>query len=70
MSHTTETNKANFIHNGDYEGEIVIVVGDQRVTVSSEDLKSFIASWIRNEEISRIENMSDNDLFFNVLRKV
>lgn len=32
------------------------------VTLSATDLKFFIAHWVRNERISKLESMSDDEL--------
>ena len=62
MAHTTKINETAFIHDGDYGTDIEIVVGKKRLTVPSDDLKGFMASWVRTEKIQRLEDMSDDEV--------
>lgn len=60
--HTTKINETAFIHDGDYGTDIEIVVGGKRLTVPSDDLKGFMASWVRDERTAHLEQASDDEI--------
>lgn len=74
MSHTTIGAEATFIHNGDFSGDITISSkktnfepvrnpdGDYiDLTIPFEDLKMIVATYVRDKNISALEQASDDD---------
>ena len=60
--HTTKTENILFIHDGDYKADIMIVSGEKRLTVPSEDMKAFMASWVRHKKINRLHEATDDEV--------
>lgn len=71
--HTTFINDTVFIHNGDYSGDVSIrykekkdqgsyEINDQAIEIPITDLIDFVAEIQRNRLISKIEQMSSNEL--------
>lgn len=55
--HTTEIDDAVFNHNGDYSGNVRITDENGNVCeVSFDALKGFVAEYVRQEKISKLEN--------------
>lgn len=65
MSHTTEGGEYIYFHNGDYSGDIKIAFKTGKIiaTVPFEEIKQLVADYIRLEKISRIEDMSNDEIF-------
>ncbi len=65
MSHTEYHGSTTFIFNGDYSGDVEIMHNDggaARVPMS--DLLGFLAMYIRNRKIERLESsMTDDEVF-------
>ena len=61
---TTETPHAIFLHNSDYSGNIEIrVKGEtEAVSIPFEDLRAFVAKYVRKERICKLELASDNEV--------
>ena len=73
MSHTTTVNNVSFIHNGDYSGDVEIVlppkknpgvgnVEEMSLTVHFDAIKDFMAEYVRSELIEKIENASSDEI--------
>ncbi|MEJ2043672.1 MAG: hypothetical protein P8X74_03755 [Reinekea sp.] len=62
--HTTRTEKTIFQHNGDYSGDVIIMEKEtnKEVKVPFDDLKAFFAEYVRENLISRVENMDEREL--------
>lgn len=59
MSHTTKINRTNFIHNGDYSGEVIIgreMGQTEQLVVPFKDLKEFVAQYVTYKRVRRLEN--------------
>jgi hypothetical protein len=59
---TTETDHAIFTHNSDYSGTVQIrVKGDpETIDIPFEDLKGFVAEYVRKYQIQRLEQLNDD----------
>ena len=66
MSHTFDGKHTRFHYNSDLSGEVEIVKKDstprRRLHVHGEDLLAFVAEYVRGKAISRIEDMSVEEL--------
>jgi hypothetical protein len=63
MSHTTNHGGTRFIHNGDYSGEVEIQHSDQEaVWVPFSDLLQFVADYVRQEKIAKLEQASGREV--------
>jgi hypothetical protein len=51
-----------FYHRDDFTGSVVISTGVGEVTVSFDDLKAFVASYVRQKRHQAIDAMDDEDL--------
>ncbi len=61
--HTSRIGGTVFHHNGDYSGEVVITTADaSKLSVAFEDLKGFVAQYLREQAIERIEQKRDDDV--------
>lgn len=69
--HTHKTPNATFHHNGDYSGDIQIMVepqmvesvfGKVQVTIPFKDLRALVFQYLRRKMVSELEDMSDKDL--------
>jgi hypothetical protein len=63
--HSTTIGKTTFHHNGGYDGDVIIQVGDlvpDEIKVPFEDLRGFVANYVRDTRISELESMGDNEL--------
>lgn len=49
-------NGAVFHYNSDMSGDVLVVVGDQKLSVPASDLVEFVLDWIARERITDIEN--------------
>lgn len=59
--HTTKINQTVFIHDGDYGGDVEIRTGRGNITMPFLDLKGFIADYVRNKRIGKLESDEDDD---------
>lgn len=61
---TFEGKSCKIHFNSDMSGDIVIHDTSETATViiEGQDILNFVASYIRNEKISKLENMSTNEL--------
>lgn len=62
MAHTTKIHKTVFIHDGDFEGNVFITHGTGKVELPMEDLKEFIAEYIRDKRQQELESATTEDL--------
>lgn len=62
MSHTTKINDTIWVHNGCYDGDIIIQRGPVVMQIPFDDLKGIVAEYIRMKKISELENMSYEEL--------
>lgn len=68
MSHTTHTTHAAFIHDGDFDGEVIIIIRgadgaqDEQLTLDIQDLLEFVAEIVRDKRIARLEEMTPEQL--------
>jgi hypothetical protein len=62
--HTTQGKKVIFLHNGDYSGDVKIVVRatGQEIEVPFTDLKRLIADYVMSEKISRLEQAKHDEI--------
>jgi hypothetical protein len=63
--HTTQTSGATFIHNGDYSGPITVFTQrdpDVRLEVMMDDLKEFVAEYVRKQYITNLEQLPVDDI--------
>lgn len=76
--HTTKVNDAVFIHNGDYEGEVIISLPKKavedvvpegatdddrvRVKIPFDALKRFVVNHVRSRKIAALEDAKDNEV--------
>lgn len=70
--HTYKASKITFQHNGDYSGDIHVLVpksvthetglSNIRVIVPFTDILDFVLEFVRTEMIDRVEHMSRHDL--------
>lgn len=61
--HTTTIGTTTFIHNGGYDGRVTIVTADERrIDVEFEDLKGFIAEYVRSTFIAAVEQATHDEL--------
>jgi hypothetical protein len=62
MAHAFEGKTATFLHNGDYSGKVGISTVTNEIWVSFEDIKNFMAEYIRGQRIAALEDMSADEL--------
>lgn len=63
MAHTTFTKNHTFIHNGDFSGEVTIVQDNEvKLKIDFEELKAFMAEYVRSDLIGTIEQMNPDEL--------
>lgn len=67
MSHTTRIRGTSFIHDSDFGGYVEIVRGKKSLTIPSKDLEEFIACYVRDRLITKLERVSKNDIL-NLIR--
>lgn len=71
--HTTHINNTIFQHNGGYDGDVHIKRqndhGSILLIVPFDDLKAFVANYIRGEKISHLENCTDDEILFQQVKK-
>jgi hypothetical protein len=60
--HTTQINETTFTHYGDFSGDISIIRNDKAIIVPFEDIKDFMAEYIRTKQIKMIEEMDFDQL--------
>jgi hypothetical protein len=61
--HATKKGSVVFMHEGDYDGDVIISVGDNvKMLVPFEHLKSFVVDFVRQEKMSHLENAPDDDV--------
>jgi hypothetical protein len=60
--HTTEINDTTFIHHGSYEGDVILRRQNEELLVPFDDLKEFIARYVADARISRLENASADEV--------
>jgi hypothetical protein len=69
MSHSIKINGTVFFYNSDFSGDIDINHNGASVTIPFETLKDFVAEYVRDELISRLENESSDNLLFGHFKK-
>ena len=62
MSHTTRTKQVTFIHDGDFNGDVKILFKGNELEIPMDDLKSFMAHFLRSKKHARIDGMSDKQI--------
>jgi hypothetical protein len=61
--HTTEIQGHVIHHNGDYSGDVTIIdPAKDEMTLPFEVLKELVANYVRDEQISRLESASADDI--------
>lgn len=60
--HTTEGNKARFFHNGDFSGNVQIVVKatGEEIEIPFEDIKTLVAEYVRRDRIRWLQQATDD----------
>lgn len=63
--HTFEGKNCRFFYNSDMSGEIYIrdKNSDKELKVESHDILDFVANYIRNQKISKLEDMTTKEIF-------
>lgn len=58
--HTTDCNATTFHHNGDYSGDVIVldIRTRQEIRVPFDDIKTLVAKYVRDRQISRLEQIS------------
>ena len=61
--HTFESSSVRFHHNGDFSGEAIIVdkQSSAEFRVPFDDLKDFVAEYVRDRKIGHVEETSENE---------
>jgi hypothetical protein len=74
--HTSKINETRFVHNGDFSGDIRVLVKPEQVQrldvpmlggsvvemeIPFDDLKGIVFEYLRRRQIAALENMSDED---------
>ena len=54
--HTITINQTTFNHNGDYSGDVVISRNGDQLWVPFDDLKGFVADYVRRVQQAKAEN--------------
>ena len=66
--HTFEGKSVKIQHNGGFDGKAIIVQktdqGVKTVEANCEDLIAFVAEYVRQEKISRLENAAAGEILF------
>lgn len=64
MTHTYKaSNGAYFTYNGDFSGFVTILAPfDDSISIEMEDLKEFVAMYVRNKRIEALENTSTDQI--------
>jgi len=61
--HTTYSNGGTvFIHNGDYSGGVIIKHEGKEIEIPFDDITEFVALYVQNEKITKLENSSVNEI--------
>lgn len=60
--HSNNINGTNFHYNSDMSGSVIIQTGEGELEVSGSDLMEFVLDRLRDEKISRLEDMSTEEL--------
>ena len=63
MSHTTKINDTQFIHDGDFGEDVEILRDGKSFNIPFQDLKEFVAEWLRREKIASLEQADENEVF-------
>jgi hypothetical protein len=76
--HSTDGKEVTFHHNGDYSGDVLIVVQAHKVAhyestshtsehyeieIPFNDLKMLVAEYVRGEKVDRLEQAEDDEVF-------
>lgn len=65
MSHTFRGMRAMIFYNGDFSGDVTIMDADQEVVVPFDDIKQFIAEYIRRKKTRDLECMPSDMVLFD-----
>lgn len=67
--HTYESNGYLFHYNSDMSGDVIIVNKDneEELEVNGEAMLNFVANHIKNEKISRLENITTKEILEGVV---
>lgn len=62
--HTYESNGFLFHHNSDMNGDVIIVNKNngEELEVDGEAILDFVANYIRNEKIAKLENSTNKEI--------
>jgi hypothetical protein len=60
--HTTKKGDTLFHHDSDYGTDVIINVDGTEIRVPSDDLKAFMAQWVRDSKTEALENASDDEI--------
>lgn len=63
--HTFDGNKIRIHYNSDMSGDCIIFNKEdgQEIRVPCEDILDFVANYVRNQKISKLEQMETKDVF-------
>lgn len=74
--HTTKIDELTFHHNGDYDGEVIIMGANvtetefgPEVRVDFNALKQLVANCVRDRMISAYESASSDEILFDAVAK-
>ena len=60
--HTFNGKSCTIFHNGDMSGKLIITKDDIEIKIDSQDILDLVAEYIRQEKISKLEQMETNEL--------
>jgi len=60
--HTKQYKTLAIHHNGDYSGDIFITIDGQEIRLPFEDIKSFIADYVRDLRITSLEQADADEI--------
>lgn len=76
MSHTTRVGKTVFIHNGDFSGDVELIVdkqqiqkwehGERTVSVPFEEIKGLVAEYVRQKTLEAVHAADADELLFSM----
>ena len=60
--HTFNGKSCTIFHNGDMSGNLIIAKDNVEIKIDSQDILDLVAEYIRQEKISKLEQMETNEL--------
>lgn len=67
---SSKINKTQFHYNSDMSSEVIIKVDGKEIRVEGNDLIKFVLDRLRDEKISKLEDMETEDLRKSVLNAI